>query len=188
MLVNQYNGPMTAPLDIPWTTIPDFAKPGVAGWQMAIVLGAVVVLAVPILVWRERWLHGWRWWQSALFLIGWFCVVIPAVAVSAGAATGDTYAKVAAEDVISHMAFARSTPFVRVSAVVVSPSEHTAGSTLDAPYQGQTFDYEVSFAGVTRSADVLHCRTVVSLFREQARRGVAAEVSARLRGTCRTRS
>ncbi|RPA57481.1 hypothetical protein EF294_18365 [Gordonia oryzae] len=155
---------------------------------MAIVIGAVVVLAAPLIVWRERWLHAWQWWQSALFFLGWFCVGIPAVAVSAGAATGDTYAKVAAQNVISHVALARSTPFVRVSAVIVSPSEHATGATLDVPYQGETFDYAVNFAGVTRFGDVLYCQAMVSLYREKAPRRVAAEVSARIRGTCSARS
>ncbi|CAM3736817.1 hypothetical protein ACXYTP_19070 [Tsukamurella ocularis] len=172
-------------IGISWTKVSGVTNPDTSAWEWVVVGAAMLLLIGPIMVWKERWVAAWQWWKSVLFFVGFFCIAIPVVAGGADAILGDNHAKVDADGVVAQVLSARPSPVTRATAIVVQPSEHVAGSTLDVPYQGEGLDYLVDFAAVTGAGRAVQCRATLSLYREQAPRGRSAPVSARMKGGCR---
>ncbi|BDD83495.1 hypothetical protein TPB0596_32580 [Tsukamurella pulmonis] len=172
-------------IDTPWTKVSGVANPDISAWEWVVIVAAMLLLIGPLIVWKERWVSAWRWWQSVLFFVGFFCIAIPVVAGGADAILGDNHAKVDADGVVAQVLSARPSSVTRATAIVVQPFEHLAGSTLDVPYQGEGIDYLVDFAAVSRAGSAVQCRATLSLYREQTPRGRSAPVFARLKGGCR---
>ncbi len=172
-------------IDTPWTKLSGVSSPDISAWKWVVLAIAMLLLIVPILVWKERWVTTWRWWQSVLFFVGFFCIAIPVVGGGAGAIVGDNHAKIRADDVVAQVLSTRGISIARTMPVQVEPSEHAAGLVLDVPYRGESIVYRVGFAGVTGAGGAVRCRANLSLFREQTSRGRSAPVSARITGDCR---
>lgn len=171
-------------LDSPWTELAGVSRPDISAWKWVVIVAAMLLLSVPIMVWKERWRVAWRWWKSVLFFVGFLCIAIPVVAGGAGVIIGDTYAKADVDDVVAQVLSVHPYSVARATAIVVGPSENAAGSVLDVPYQGEGIDYWIDFTGVTRLGDVVPCRSTLSVRRDNAPRGKSAPVFARMVGAC----
>ncbi|CAM3260584.1 hypothetical protein [Tsukamurella hominis] len=172
-------------IDTPWTKLSGITNSDISAWKLVVFAVALLLLIVPIMVWKERWVTAWRWWKSVLFFAGFFCIGIPVVAGGAGAILGDNHAKVDADDVVAQVLSANPSPVTRATRVLVEPSENVAGSVLDVPYKGERLDYRVDVTGVARLGGAVRCRSTLSLRREDTPRGRSAPVSARMTGDCR---
>ncbi|MGC5027193.1 hypothetical protein ACLQ3K_20805 [Tsukamurella sp. DT100] len=172
-------------IDTPWTKLSGVSSPDISAWKWVVFVAAMLLLIVPAMVWKERWVTAWRWWKSVLFFIGFFCIGIPVVAGGAGLIVGDTYAKADADDVVAQVLSANSSPVTRATRVLVEPSENVAGSVLDVPYKGERLDYRVEVTGVARLGGAVRCRSTLSLRRDDTSTGKSAPVSARVTGDCR---
>lgn len=166
-----------------WVELSGIASPDVAVWKWLVMGVAMVILFVPFYWWKERRARAWRWWRSTLFVAGWFCVVLPVVALTAGGIIGDTYAKADADAVVAQVIAAHSA-VAPTAPVVVEQSENAKGSILDVPYQGDQFDYRIRYAAAAQGGPAVQCRVVLSLFRQKAPRGRTAPVFARISGDC----
>ncbi len=168
-----------------WVELSGVARPDISVWQFVVMGVAMLMLIVPIWVWKDRWFRAWRWWKSVLFFVVWFCVVLPVGALVAGGIIGDTYAKTEADGVVAQVLAGSPAGVSNPTRVVVAPSDHAAGAVLDVPYQGDSIDYQVDFAGTAAAGRTVQCHVTVSLYRQKAPRGRAAPVLARMSGGCR---
>ncbi|NMD54796.1 MULTISPECIES: hypothetical protein [Tsukamurella] len=166
-------------IDTPWVEMSDVAASSVGGWRAVWVVVAIAVAFLPFILWKARWAGRWPWWRSVLFVIAWFCVGVPIAAVIAG----DTHATTGADDVVSRAM--RSRPaMLQSGSVIVDPSDHSAGTSMHAPYQGESVDHAVTFTVATATGSTSRCRGTVTLKRDEARRGRTAPVYARLVAQC----
>ncbi|MGX9297026.1 hypothetical protein [Tsukamurella paurometabola] len=165
-------------IETPWVELADVAASSVSGWRAVWVVVGIAVAFLPIVVWKARWAERWQWWKSVLFFVAWFCVGVPIAAVIAG----DTHSSAHADDVLTR-ALTAQPAVLQPGSVVVEQSDHSAGTSMHAPYQGEETDYTVAFSVI--AADRLsRCEGTVTLKRNNAPRGRNAPVFARLRANC----